>query len=418
MKSFTYAIALGSNLGDRVVHLSQALSKIRSLGQVTRIAPLIENPPWLPANAPQSWYAFFLNTALVLETELDPLVLLDATQKIERELGRPTDHPNWSPRTIDIDLLFELSGKEFKHPRLSLPHPGWKKRNFVLAPLTHILPEHPEVLELYRKTPQKLPALMAIVNVTPDSFSQNKSKGIDYELLFQNIKNHFSNGTAYIDIGAESTRPGAERIDADTEWQRLLPVLELVRELKTSHPFPQISIDTFHASTAEMALEFKVDVLNDVSGLNDRRMQEIATHYKSAVIMHSLSVPADKNNTWPAGTDAVRSLKEWLTIKLTQLSFLRPEQIIWDPGFGFGKTPDQTLSIIRNFEAFQDFPVRSLIGHSRKSFMNTWTNKDFMDRDVETLAISQILASKGADILRVHNIEVHRDFFKASLAVQ
>jgi 2-amino-4-hydroxy-6-hydroxymethyldihydropteridine diphosphokinase / dihydropteroate synthase len=418
MKSYAYAIALGSNLGDRVVHLSQALSKIRSLGQVTRIAPMIENPPWLPPHAPQSWYSFFLNTALVLETELEPLALLDATQKIELELGRPTDHPNWSPRTIDIDLLFDLSGREFKHPRLLLPHPGWKKRNFVLAPLTHILPNHPEVLELYRNLPQKLPALMAIVNVTPDSFSQYKTETIDYDSIFQNLKNHFSKGTAYIDIGAESTRPGAQGLDADSEWQRLLPVLELVRELKTSHPFPQISIDTYHPSTAERALEYKVDVLNDVSGLTESRMQEAASHYKSTVVMHSLSIPADKNITWPEGTDAIATMRHWLTEKISQLSFLKAEQIIWDPGFGFGKTPDQTLSLIKNFETFQDFPVRSLVGHSRKSFMNTWTKKDFSERDVETLAISQILSNKGADILRVHNVDLHREFFKAAMAVQ
>ena len=389
----SYAIALGSNLGDRVANLSQALGRLKELGRVVKQAPLLENPPWLPAKAPTDWYSFFLNTAVVLESPLKPLELLDATQKIEAALGRPANHPNWSPRSIDIDLLFDLSGSEFKHPRLSLPHPSWKKRNFVLAPLVHILTGHatkntPTVLKLYRKQKLPLPALMGIINVTPDSFSQHKRETIEYGAVFAEIKNHFAQGTAFIDIGAESTRPGATALSATEEWQRLEPVLNLVRELKQQNSFTQISLDTYHPQTAARALDYKVDVLNDVGGLKLPAMRELASTYSGIIVMHSLSVPADKNIHWPEDTNSIEAMDRWLNETLEGLVFLKPEQIIWDPGFGFGKTPRQSLDLIKSFYHFKKTPVRSLVGHSRKSFMNLWSQKPFAQRDSDTLAVS------------------------------
>jgi dihydropteroate synthase/2-amino-4-hydroxy-6-hydroxymethyldihydropteridine diphosphokinase len=416
-----YALALGSNLGDRLVHLNQALSQLGSLGRIVALGPALENPPWLPPQAPRSWFSFFLNTALVLETNLAPLALLQATQKIEENLGRPADHPNWSPRTIDIDLLFDLDGKSFDHPRLTLPHKNWAQRNFVLAPLTHILPQHrvtgdKTILELYREEKNKLPAVMGILNVTPDSFSQEKRDGLDQTSISNFLKHHFNEGTPYIDIGAESTRPGATPLNDQQEWARLEPVLQLVHELKRQNPFVQISLDTYHAANAERAIAFSVDILNDVNGLRDPRMREVARDYKSVVLMHSLTVPADKRVTWPENTDAVKAMEEWLSTQLESLSFLKPENIFWDPGFGFGKTPHQCLELVRHFEVFNKYPVRSVVGHSRKSFLNLWTQKAFADRDGETLALSQILSAKGADVLRVHNVALHRDFFKSAMA--
>lgn len=418
----SYVIALGSNQGNRLAHLHEALKRLSKIGSIAKVSPALENPPWLPDGAPASWFSFFLNAAIIVETSLSPVELLLVTQQIEKDLGRPADHPAWSPRTIDIDILFELSGTQANHPHLQVPHPQWEKRNFVLAPLSHILPAYKSssqktVLELYRKETKKLPSLMAIVNVTPDSFSQKK-KDINNAELFENLTSHFKSGVAYIDIGAESTRPGAHVLSPDEEWERLEPILSHVRELKKDYPFTQVSLDSYHAKNARRALDYNVDILNDVRGLEDEAMQEVAGNYKNVVVMHSLTVPADKNVNWPENIDPVKALQRWIDFKFNSLSQVKPENLLWDPGFGFGKTPAQSLALIQKFEAFKNLPLRSVVGHSRKSFMNLWTEKPFKDRDPETLILSNVLTEKGADILRVHNIPAHLDFFKAQMTMQ
>lgn len=410
-----YVLALGSNQGDRLENLHRTLGALKKLGRVRGVSPLTENPPWLPPQAPKDWFHFFLNTALVLETDLSPKDLLQQTKKIEIELGRKAEHEAWSPRSIDIDLVLELHGLQTQETDLHLPHPHWENRNFVLAPLVHLLPHLPpdqKALSLYRREKRKLPYLMGIVNATPDSFS-NHDRERSRESLLQSVYDLFKSGVSYIDVGAESTRPGAQVLKPETEWERLKPVLDLVKELKPQHPFVKVSLDTYHPETAEKALDFRVDILNDVQGLENPRMQDVAKNYESVIVMHSLTIPADKNVTWPEDVNPVNEMRTWLEQKLDNLSSIGNNKIIWDPGFGFGKTPAQSLELVKNFSEFKDLPVRSLVGHSRKSFMNIWTDKPFHQRDPETLAASALLLNQGADILRVHNVPLHQEFFRS-----
>lgn len=415
----TYGLSLGSNQGDRLENLNKALSKLKAFSQIKRISPAFENPPLLPKKAPADWFYFFLNITVEIQTSLSPQELLKETQKIETDLGRSPEHLKWSPRTIDIDLLYSDQAS-LKTPTLNLPHSSMFKRNFVLSPLSTIQPNkifnNQEVLKLSRKL-TTLSSLMTIINVTPDSFSETKET-INYDDIFSKLKNSFNQAVQYIDIGAESTRPGAMPLNHQQEWQRLEPVLDYLRDLKFHNPFTKVSLDTYHPETAKKALDYPVDILNDVSGLHNPTMIELAPEFEAVIVMHSLSVPADKNKVFSEDINPVNEIKNWILIQSERLKNIDSDKIIFDPGLGFGKTAMQSIQILQNIPVLLELPFRLLIGHSRKSFLNLWANKDFAHRDLETLTISLYLQSKGVDILRVHNPELHQTAFKSFLACQ
>lgn len=302
---------------------------------------------------------------------------------------------------------------------LHVPHREAQKRPFVLAPLAEIAPglEFPgtqkTVLQLYRALAANLPAWMAVVNVTPDSFA-NESERFNPATLSDWAVPEAN----YIDIGAESTRPGAEPVAPTKEWQRLAPVLQHLQDAFGSRQVkPKISIDTRNVETASRALAAGVDVINDVTGLADPAMIErLAAAECEVVVMHSLGVPADPSIALPPAADPVRLVLEWCDAKLELLERhgLAIDRIIVDPGIGFGKSARQSLEIIKRADEFTALPCRVLFGHSRKSYLKTVTTLPPQDRDIETLAVSARLIDRGVDILRVHNVEAHRRFHRAT----
>jgi dihydropteroate synthase len=162
-------------------------------------------------------------------------------------------------------------------------------------------------------------------------------------------------------------------------------------------------------------LEHGVDCINDVSGLADPGMLDVLQASScDYVLMHSLRVPADPHLTLPADCDPVFDLKSWLSSKLAliEANGIDLSRIIFDPGIGFGKTAAQSISILRRMDEFADIPVRLMVGHSRKSFLNSVGEMDIKRRDAATLMISLDLASKGVDILRVHDVDNHLSAFK------
>lgn len=415
MSHRTYAVGLGSNLGDRLKNLTLALEEIQKLGAVVNVAPIFENPPLLPQNAPDDWYHFFLNTVVTIESPLSPQEMLFALQKIEVKLGRPKDHAKWSPRTIDLDLIF-CDQKELREKDLTLPHPAWKERAFVTAPLFHLsCGKFPQSIAAHRQQSHKIPALMAAINVTPDSFSQ-KTTSIEIDSILKKIESLLASGVGYLDIGAESTRPGATPLTSKEEKQRLHPLFEAIPSLKKRYPFTKFSIDTYHPETTQAALEVGFDILNDVGGLKNPQMQELAKNFSSAVLMHSLVVPADPKVVLAKDTDLKSYMQNWLNDKI-YLTGLKPEKVIFDPGIGFGMSSHQSLFLLQSIAAFTQMPSRVLVGHSRKSFMKLWTDLPPEDRDIETLATSVFLAEQGVDILRVHNIELHQRILRSYHAV-
>jgi dihydropteroate synthase len=218
-------------------------------------------------------------------------------------------------------------------------------------------------------------------------------------------------GAAVIDIGAESTRPGATPLTADEEWARLEPALgRLVDRHRGNVLRPRFSVDTYHVATAGRALALGADIINDVSGLTTPGMIELAaTSGKDFVAMHNLGVPADKARTLRADQDPTEAVERWLEQRLTdwQQAGLDFSRIVFDPGIGFGKNALQSLRLMRNVQRFHRYALRLLVGHSRKSFMHHVATADRTDRDLFTIGVSLKLCDAGVDILRVHDVAAH-----------
>jgi len=248
--------------------------------------------------------------------------------------------------------------------------------------------------------------IMGILNLTPDSFSGDGLEGAVKNALHQ-ISRMIEEGASIIDIGAESTRPGAEILTPAEEWDRLAPVLENLGDRVHAAVF---SVDTRHAETAWRALALGVQIINDVSGGADPAMTALIKDYDAAlVLMHSLTIPADPAVTIPTDASAVEVLLGWAKEKIGALEKqgITREQIIFDPGIGFGKTLTQSWDIIRNIAKFKPLGVPLLIGHSRKSFLCLFGEKPASERDLETLAVSRYLLTQEVDYLRVHDVKTH-----------
>lgn len=402
-----YWLGLGSNLQPKK-NLPLALKELNQMFEVQSVAPSFSTPPLLPEKAPDEWYQAFFNTAVVVKTDKGPEQVLSLCQSIEQKLGRSDERARWSPRTMDIDLLGS-SEDALSSPQLNLPHLEFWKRSFCLAPMAFLpqCPQLPKQEILQAKRSKNLSALMAIVNITPDSFSESAGL-IDYENIYAHLRQLCETLTPFIDLGAESTRPGATPLSDQEEMERLRPILESLPELKRKFPFTKWSLDTYHPKTAQMAVEMGVNVLNDVSGLKTPEMKELCEHFEFVVAMHSLTVPARKDVLMDKKGAIIDDLLRWRDSLLKELSpRISQDKIIIDPGIGFGKSPMQSMELLQGAHRFLQEPSLYLFGHSRKSFYNLWSERPFADRDLETVGSSLLLQQRGVDILRVHNIEDH-----------
>lgn len=431
-------LGLGSNIGDRLANLRLALEEIKKISGTTvqRVSPTYVSDALLPENAPPEWDIPHLNLALLCESTLEPLELRSHIKNIERHIAKGEKSARWSPRIIDIDIL-AWDNACIKNDLLTVPHLNLLERPFALWPLADVAPfwtfplEGPEfgktsaeIVEKWgsrfdgnaplhaRQIYQRIdtPRLVGVVNVTPDSFSDG-GKWLDSTKAVEHALHLIASGAEILDIGAESTAPKSQLISADTEWQRLQPVLAAVKTAQ--HQFmikPKISIDTRHSKTAENALtHFDIDWINDVTGLKDPAMQHIIADSKvDCVVMHHLSLPVSREHVLPRNQDAVKLVYEWGEKHLDQLEKVGIERkkIIFDPGIGFSKVPEHSLELIKHADVFKKLNTRVLIGHSRKTFLSLFTPQPFAERDIETLTMSLALTKQHVDYLRVHNIEM------------
>ena len=421
-------IGIGSNLGDRRARLRDAIRLLHAAPaiHVKRVSPVYESDAMLLPGSAIEWGKPFLNAAVEIESSLEPNALLPVLKAIEARMGRRRSE-RWAPREIDLDLLcWDALVLDSAH--LKIPHPGLPDRPFALLPLDDLLSEHAwkdiarkwrALMPLhrpFRTTSRGLlyPELVAILNLTPDSFSGDgvcrPEEALASALLAA------EHGAAVLDVGAESTRPGAEPISAAEEWNRLRVVLpDLVQAL---HRRPQpiaVSLDTRHVCNAEKALSLGVDWINDVSGFQNPEMRRAAATSGAAVVaMHSLSVPADRSRILPSGSP-LEELLRWAEerIGILEADGIDKERIIFDPGIGFGKNPQQTLRLLEQAHRFHALGTRVLIGHSRKSYLESVTNPP-EERDLETAVISVHLARQGIDYLRVHNVDLNRRALQAA----
>ena len=411
-------LGLGANLGDRKQNLTNAIHALAQEGvNCLRCSPVVETPALLPHDAPWEWNKPYLNMAIEVSTGLNPDQLLEKIHAIQAKLKRENKE-RWSPRPIDIDILL-WDDQIISTESLTVPHKDMHLRHFVLTPMIALAPNlkipgrtDKTLLQWSTELPHHIPLWMGILNATPDSFSDgghNYSDDFNPQQLLKNAEAMEAQGAAILDIGGESTRPGAEYIDPATEWQRIGSFIESVTAAGTEKLLrPQISVDTRHAATAAKAIELGVDYINDVSGLRDPAMLELAAENNCQwIAMHSVSVPADPQQLVKG--DPAQEVCDWLESSLSNWSSagINTNNIIFDPGVGFGKDPLQSLKLLQAVAQFRQYGVRLLIGHSRKSFMKTFTSDDIHERDQTTIGASMQLCRQGVDIIRVHNIAAH-----------
>ena len=261
------------------------------------------------------------------------------------------------------------------------------------------------------------PRIMGILNITPDSFhSDSRVDSVDEAL--SRAQQMVDDGADWLDIGGESTRPGAEPVDIDEEMNRVLPVIKAVR---TAFPNVGISIDTRRAAVAKAALDLGADMVNDVSSLSDPNMTDVIIENKCPVcIMHMQGSPENMQNN-PSYGDVVSEVRERLDItaqKLVHLG-LNPDMIITDPGIGFGKLLEHNLSLLaagKEIAPRQDMPL--MWGVSRKRmFADLIGRSDSEERLAGSLGIAAMAPSKGVDIIRVHDVREHADMYAAMRAI-
>ena len=262
------------------------------------------------------------------------------------------------------------------------------------------------------------PRIMGILNITPDSFHAD-SRVDSIEDALVRAKQMIEDGADWLDIGGESTRPGAEEVDIDEEMNRVLPIIEAVRN---AHPDVGISIDTRRASVAKAALDLGADLVNDVSSLSDPDMADIIIENKCPVcIMHMQGLPENMQNN-PTYSDVVMEVRQRLDITARRLLDLglEPEMILTDPGIGFGKDLEHNLSLLasgRDVVPNEKMPL--LWGVSRKSMFSRLLGRESTDdRLAGSLGVAARAKDKGVDIIRVHDVAEHADLFAAMGALR
>jgi dihydropteroate synthase len=259
------------------------------------------------------------------------------------------------------------------------------------------------------------PKLVGIVNVTPDSFSDG-GQFLDPARAAEQGLRLAADGADLLDVGGESTRPGASPIDEAEEIRRVLPVVE---RLAARGSVP-ISIDTTKAAVAARALDAGAVIVNDISGLCfDPGMVPLCTKTRAGVIcMHMQGTPQTMQIA-PHYDDVVREVSEYLGGRLTSLeeSGISRERVVIDPGIGFGKTPAHNLALLKNISRLRALGRPVLIGHSRKRFLAKILGRELDETSAATIGAAVAAALLGADLLRVHDVRATRDALAACWAV-
>lgn len=426
----TVYLSLGTNLGKRAANLRAALAALRPQVTVRRTSPVYETEPWGYTDQPP-----FLNQVVEIETHLEPQELLVFIKQIESELGRQPTFRN-GPRVIDLDVLF-YDDRVFENENLAIPHPRMEGRAFVLVPLADLAPDlvHPRLGKTVREmlvpldragirpVMKAMPAfgtrtfVMGVINVTPDSFSGDgllhQPDASAQQSALEQARRFAAAGVDILDVGGESTRPGAAVVSEAEEMERVLPVIEtLAGEFDLF-----ISVDTYKARVADAALSAGADWVNDIWGLRaDPDLAGVAARAGAPVVlMHNRLKPATTELQERLGgryvgvnyenllVDIQNELME--SVALAQAAGIADEQIILDPGVGFGKTVEQNLELIARLDEICALGYPVLLGPSRKSFIGYTLNLPPDQRLEGTAAAVAVGITRGADIIRVHDVE-------------
>jgi dihydropteroate synthase len=258
--------------------------------------------------------------------------------------------------------------------------------------------------------------VMGILNITPDSFSGDGviARGDAVRLAVEQARDFLANGADILDVGGESTRPGSEPVGAEEELERVIPVIEAIAK---EFPNPLISIDTYKARVAESAFKASASILNDVWGLRaDPELANVAANFNVPVIlMHNRSNPASVEVRNQLGNAYVGSTYEnlmeevkrelLLSVELARKAGIEETRIVLDPGVGFGKTREHNLELINRLDEIRRLGYPVLLGPSRKSFIGFTLDLPADQRVEGTAATVAVGITRGADIIRVHDVK-------------
>ncbi|RDI86863.1 hypothetical protein Vi05172_g3089 [Venturia inaequalis] len=455
-----FFVGLGSNVGDRLDMIEKACLEMEAEGmQVVRTSGLWESKAMYVEDQ-----ANFLNGVCeVISTDKDPKALLIKLKSIEERLGRVKVIEK-GPRSIDLDVLLwnhESYEEESTELPISVPHTLMREREFVLRPLCELVPNEmlpspyvPYTFEIHlakllakeessvndpsaRKSfmstqvqlssslpplapldPYRKTQIMSILNVTPDSFSDGGvNNTTDMASLKATITAHLENGAKIIDIGGQSSKPGAISITAEEEISRILPAIQAIKEITAAngHYSCAISIDTYRANVAKAAIEAGAHIINDISaGLLDADMlPTIAKLRCTYIMMHMRGTPSTM--TTPQHTtyngDLVHTVgSELLTrVRAAEAAGIRRWRMLLDPGIGFAKTGEQNVELLRRFAELRGFSglqgIPWLVGTSRKAFIGRITGVAEAKERVFGTAVTVVAAVQGgADVVRVHDV--------------
>lgn len=250
------------------------------------------------------------------------------------------------------------------------------------------------------------PLIMGILNTTPDSFFEG-SRFQDQAAIERGLQ-LFHHGADILDVGGESSRPGADPVDLDTELQRVIPVISA---LKKQLNIP-ISIDTIKPKVAEAAIKAGATLINDVSGFANPEMIGVAVDTQVEIcLMHTQGNPKTMQINPQYSEGIIPHLLQWFERKIDSLiaAGIPPEKIILDPGIGFGKTVDHNVEILHNICQLKTLGFPVLFGASRKSFLSKILDKPASELLAATIAANTIALLSGTDIIRVHDVLEHRD---------
>ncbi|KAF2676415.1 folic acid synthesis protein-like protein [Lentithecium fluviatile CBS 122367] len=436
-------IALGSNLGDRVAMIEQACKEMDRSGKirVLRTSSLWETKAMYVLDQDK-----FVNGVCEVETSLSPIELLDQLQAIENAMGR-AKVVDKGPRNIDLDILL-YDEQTFTNERLQIPHRLMLEREFVLRPLCQLIPDRslpphaalpagslqyhlsnlpklddplspmtplaPSLPSITADHSSRETRIMSILNLTPDSFSDGgKNFSISSSALAQTIRSHIAAGATILDLGGQSTRPGAPQVSSSEEISRVVPAVTLIGSLPEAKDVAT-SIDTYRASVAEAAIKAGAHIINDVSAglMDDNMLPTVAKLGCTVCLMHMRGTPETMNKLahYPDGVVETVGRELLERVRAAEAAGIRRWRIILDPGIGFAKTQEHNLKLLRRmgdlrkFPGLQGFPW--LVGTSRKAFVGRITGvKEARERTWGTAAAVAAAIQGGADIVRVHDVE-------------
>lgn len=479
----TVYLSLGSNMGDRVLSLHKAIEALEAMHTpsthfvVKRVSCLYESPAHAAPPQPP-----FLNIVVHIETSLSPEDLLFRLQDIERSLGRNNDthRVRHGPRPIDIDILY-YDDIIYHTSVLTIPHPQLYERDFVLRPLLDLAPH--KVDPVYKQSlktifnklndvnavqvtpirlvPEKwvlLPVtdtspvrLMAILNITPDSFSGDgvlaSSSSSSTASSATSVKAQYSDvvaravqkaktmvetgGVFILDVGGESTRPGAPAVSEQEELQRVVPVIRALRECDWMREV-LISVDTTKANVARAALEAGANLLNVIA--TETFVQDesaamfdlVRTHQVPIILTHTRGTPATMRELarYPSDvasflTTVANELRAVVQLAIERHR-VRPWFIFVDPGLGFAKLPEHSVTILSHLARWAKLlgPYPVCVGPSRKSFIGRLIKQDDPQRRVfGTAAALAAAVANGAHIVRVHDVSEMWDVVRVANAI-